>query len=334
MNNSQEIVWGVIGAGKVCEKKSMPAMDKLPHSRVKTVMRRDPAACEMFAKRHAIPEWTTDSNAVFHDLEINAVYIATPPDTHAMYAVKAAHAGKAVYVEKPIARNHHECRQMISACREAGVPLYVAYYRRALPHFMRVKDLIAHEQLGRIRSWTIHFNRSPREEDLKHPESSWRVRPEISGGGHFHDLASHQLDLMDYFSGPVIEVRGKTENRAGLYEPADFIQADFVFENDIRGTGIWDFACARPDEKDEIIVRGEKGQIRFSTFEHARIEGESISMGHIYEEFLLPPHIQMPLIRTIIAALRGEGQCPSTGESAARTSLVMDKICAGKETKI
>lgn len=327
MNKFSEAVWGVIGAGNVCEKKSMPALDKVPHSRVKTVMRRQADACRAFAERHDIPNWTTDSNEIFHDPEINAVYIATPPNTHEMYAIKAAHAGKAVYVEKPMARDHHECQTMIDACKQANIPLFVAYYRRALPHFLRVKDLLDNNKLGEIRSWTITFNRPPRIEDLTHPDKNWRVQPEISGGGHFHDLASHQLDLMDFFFGPALDIQASAENRAGLYVPADHVTATINYRHGIKGEGHWDFACPDPDEKDEIIIRGDEGYLVFSTFEHARIEGVSKELGQISEEFLLPEHIQMPLIRTIVSELRGEGVCPSTGVSAARTSLLMDRIC-------
>ena len=327
MEKLSEIVWGVIGAGRVCEKKSMPALAKVPHSSVKTVMRRNAEACEAFAKRHQIGHWTTDSNDIFQDPGINAVYISTPPDTHELYTVKAAETGKAVYVEKPMARDHRECLTMIKACKKAGVPLFVAYYRRALPHFLRVKEIVEKGELGKIRSWEINFNRAPKPEDLHHPESNWRVQPHISGGGHFHDLASHQLDLMDFYFGPVIDVDAIAERRAKLYEPADFIKARLIFQHGITGEGNWDFACAAPDVKDEIIVRGDEGYVQFSTFDHARIEGVSSIRGHISEEYSLPEHIQMPLIKTMIMEMRGEGVCPSHGESASRTSLLMDKIC-------
>jgi len=328
MKKQNTIVWAVIGAGRVCEKKSMPAMNRIPHSCVKTVMRRDAAACKDFAFRHNIPNWTLNSKDIFNDPEINAVYIATPPNTHALYAVKAAKAGKAVYVEKPMARDHDECLEMISACRKADVSLFVAYYRRALPLFLRVKELLDHGKLGSVKSAYINFNRSRRSDEIQNPEKVWRVQPEISGGGHFHDLASHQLDLMDFLFGPVIEAKGKAENEAGLYKPADTISAEFTFQHGVKGYGGWNFVSDESNVKDEIVIIGEEGELHFSTFAHARIEGVSLSMGRIFEEFTLPQHIQEPLIGTIVAELRGEGKCPSTGASAARTSRIMDIICS------
>jgi len=328
MKKQQEIVWALIGAGRVCEKKSMPAMNRIPFSHVKTVMRRDAAACKDFATRHHIPNWTINSADIFEDPEINAVYIATPPNTHALYAILAAKAGKAVYVEKPMARDHNECLDMISACREADVPLFVAYYRRALPHFLRVKEILDQEKLGQVKSVYINFNRSLRNDEINDPEKVWRIQPEISGGGHFHDLASHQLDLMDFLFGPIVDTKSKAENNAGLYEPADTISAEFTFQDGVKCYGEWNFVANETEVKDEIIILGEEGELHFSTFAHAKIEGVSLRMGHIFEEFILPEHIQEPLISTIVSELRGEGTCPSNGKSAARTNRIMDLVCS------
>ena len=240
----------------------------------------------------------------------------------------AAKAGKAVYVEKPMARNYDECLDMILACREADVPLFVAYYRRALPHFLRVKEILNRGGIGTIRSVYINFNRSVREDEIHHPEKVWRIQPKISGGGHFYDLASHQLDLMDFLFGPIIEAKGKAQNKAGLYEPADTVSAEFIFQESVKGYGEWNFVAPESEIKDEIIIMGDEGELHFSTFEHTQIKGISLSMGQIFEEFTLPYHIQEPLIGTIVAELRGEGKCPSTGVSAARTNRIMDIVCS------
>ncbi len=328
MKTVQNIVWGVIGGGKVCEKKSMPAMDIIPHSRVKIVMRRNTSACKAFADRHHIPNWTIDSKDILHDPEINAVYIATPPDSHATYTIQAAHAGKAVYVEKPMARNYKECKTMIKACKKADVPLFVAYYRRALPHFLRVKQLLEEGAIGKICSVHIAFYQTPRREDIVHPEQNWRIQPQISGGGHFHDLASHQLDLLDFLFGNIVSVHGITENRTGLYIPTDTLSAAFQFKSGVVGSGSWCFVSPASEEKDDIYILGEKGSLRFSTFAHAHIDITSEIQGTSQEQFELPVHIQELLIRSIVGQLRRVDMCPSTGKTAARTSRVMDIICS------
>lgn len=328
MKRLNEVVWGVIGAGKVCEKKSMPAMQIISHSRVKTVMRRNKDACRDFAQRHQIPFYTTNAEELLQDPEINALYIATPPGSHADYCKAAAAAGKAVYVEKPMALNYAECQAMIRACKDADVSLFVAYYRRMLPHFRRIKELLKQEAVGTPCSVHIDFKKAPYPEDINSGKNWWRIRPEFSGGGHFHDLASHQLDLLDYLFGPLHNIRGNAVNRGGFYDAADTVTASFLLSDNTAGSGNWCFVCPEEEKKDEIIILGTEGSLKFSTFAHARIHGISKKMGMLQEEFELPPHIQEYLIRTIVAELRGEGKCPSTGESAARTTKAMDLICA------
>jgi predicted dehydrogenase len=290
-------------------------------------MRRNIEACEEFARRHQIPYWTNQADILFKDPEINAIYIATPPDTHAYYTTKAAEAGKMVYVEKPMARNYNECLEMISACKKANVPLFVAYYRRSLPHFLRIKELIEKKHLGNIQSVNIIFNRSLRDVEIQNPDKIWRLDPNISGGGHFHDLASHQLDLLDFFFGPALNVNGTSINRSGYYKVADSVQAELVFKDQVIARGIWNFACSQEEVCDEIHILGNKGNLSFSTFAHSRIQGYSTRLGKINEEYQLPKHIQEYLIRTIVSQFQGISSCPSTGESASRTSKVMDIIC-------
>lgn len=326
-HNIGKIVWGVIGAGSVCEIKSMPAMYKLSNSRVKTIMRRNAIAAEDVEKRHGVPFWTQNVDDLFEDTEINAIYIATPPDTHAYYTKKAAQAGKIVYVEKPMARNYDECLDMIAECKKYDVPLFVAFYRRALPHFLRIKELIDLGNLGNIKNIDIVFNRSIRDMEKEHPEKIWRLNPVVSGGGHFHDLASHQLDLLDFLMGPIIEAKGSAENVSGYYAVADTVNAELLFEHNISAKGFWNFACTQNEVKDEIVITGDKGYVKFSTFAHTKIVGYSDFIGQINESYQLPQHIQECLIKTIISQIQGNGICPSTGISAARTSKVMDIIC-------
>jgi predicted dehydrogenase len=103
------------------------------------VMRRNAALAEDYARRHGVPKWTADADSLIHHQEVDAVYIATPPGSHLEYALRVAAAGKPAYVEKPMGRNYAECQQMIEAFVKAGQVLFVAYYRRRLPRFLRAK---------------------------------------------------------------------------------------------------------------------------------------------------------------------------------------------------
>ncbi len=226
-----------------------------------------------YAKRHNVPRWYDDADALINDPEVNAIYVATPPDTHAKYAIRSMRAGKPVYVEKPMARNTDECRDMIAVSNQTGQALYVAYYRRALPYFEKIRELIEVHAIGDIRMVNIVLHAAPKKEELD-PESApgWRVDPLISGGGHFHDLASHQFDYLEYIFGSIKIAGGLTSNQAGLYDAEDIVTAIFEFENGILGTGSWCFSVAEKQEREFTEIIGSKGKITFSFFGSSRID--------------------------------------------------------------
>ena len=325
MKTVDKVVWGVIGAGSVCEVKSVPGMYKVAHSEVKTVMRRNAEKGADFVRRHRIHHSTTNADDIFNDPDINIVYIGTPPDTHCEYTLKAAAAGKAVYVEKPMANSDEECSEMIKACKEANVPLFVAYYRRALPGFNTLREIIRSGKIGDVRFAEIEMWRAPRSYDLD-PEGNWRVFPEISGGGHFHDLASHQLDYLDSLFGPIIDAKGFGFNQGGLYPADDLVTGSFLFENGVAGAGMWCFTTDKSSEKEIITILGSKGHLVFNTFGSPMQIHITTSAVTELLETEHPEHIQQPLIQTIVDELRGIGTCPSTGITGARTTRAMLKI--------
>lgn len=318
--------WGIIGCGDVTEVKSGPAFNKVPHSSLVAVMRRDAAKAADYAKRHQVPTWYDDADALIHDPNVNAVYVATPPDTHADYAIRAMRAGKPVYVEKPMALNADQCEVMNQVSRETGVPLFVAFYRRALPYFLKVKELIDQKVIGDIRYVRVQLNWQPRPEELsEQPQLGWRVLPEISGGGHFHDLAAHQFDFLEYALGPIKTARGIARNQAGLYAADDIVIANFEFESGVLGVGSWCFT-ANPEQRTETTeLIGSAGKITFSFFEKFLIKVETAT-GSDDITVPFPAHVQQPLIELIVKDLRGEGKSPSTGETGARSSKILDWI--------
>lgn len=317
-----QVRWGIIGCGEVCEVKSGPGFQKAKHSGLAAVMRRDAGKAADFAARHGVPRWYSDPEALIADPGVDAVYVATPPDGHARYALMAARAGKPVYVEKPMARHHDECQAMIAACREAGVPLFVAYYRRRLPRFLKAAEILAQGGIGSIRSVQVTFARTDPGRAPGRPEP-WRMVPSIAGGGLFLDLGSHTLDILDFLLGPIASAQGQARNLAGTHAVEDTVAASFAFASGALGAGVWSFSAAT--REDLVEIRGSAGKLSFSTFGEDPVRWET---AEGVREFALanPPHIQQPLIQSIVDELRGEGKCPSTGESAARTNHVMDRI--------
>jgi predicted dehydrogenase len=321
-----EVRWGILGVGKVCELKSAPAMNTIAHSRLVAVMRRDAEKAKDYAERHGVPKWYAQAEELINDPEVNAIYIATPPHVHLELTRLAAKAGKPVYVEKPMARTYAECRQMIDICAQADVPLFVAYYRRKLPHFMKIKELIEEGAIGEVRTVHINLKQVLTPTLASQTDSNWRVIPEIAGGGYFFDLASHQLDLLDFFFGKITQAAGFSTNQAKAYPAEDLVAGSFVFENGVIGTGNWCFSTSSLTEIDEVIIDGSKGQIRFSTFGEGKFTLINEHENPIHFHLQLPKHIQRPLIQSIVDQLLGLDNCPSTGETAARTNWVMGEL--------
>jgi len=326
------INWGIIGCGRVTELKSGPAFNKIKGSKLVAVMRRNAALAEDYAKRHNVPKFYSDADTLINDPDVNAVYIATPPGSHAGYAIRVLKAGKPVYIEKPMAINYRECLEINKTAEKFNLPVFVAYYRRTLPGFLLIKELINKGEIGRIRFVNIHLLKTPPEAE-KSGKPSWHVIPEISGGGHFFDLACHQLDYLDYLFGPVQKISATALNQAGLYDAEDFVSASFIFPGDVAATGNWCFTVSPGSARDTIEFYGEKGMIRTSTFsfEPIIVENESGKKEYVHER---PENIQYYLIEQIVNTLSGKGSVVSTGITAARTSRVMDEVVAGYYKKL
>ena len=318
------INWGIIGCGNVTEVKSGPAFNKVADSRLVAVMRRNAELAEDYARRHNIPRFYTNAEDLINDSEINAVYIATPPLNHAEYALKTLKAGKPVYIEKPMALNYAECVMINDTAKKCNLPVFVAYYRRTLPGFLKIKNLIEAGEIGKPRFVLFQIFNYP-SEDEKAGRFPWRVIPEISGAGHFFDLASHQLDYLDFLFGPVRKVSSVVVNQAKNYRAEDFVSAGFLFDDNIAATGIWSFSVSPEGNRDYFEVVGEKGIIKTSTFTYEPIV---LINGNGRREFIneRPENIQFYLIEQIVKALSGKGEVVSTGISAARTSRVMDEV--------
>lgn len=322
----EEVRWGMIGAGEVTEKKSAPAFNKLPKSRLIAVSRRNHVALEDYAQRHQIPFYSNKAQEVIEHPEVNAVYIATPPAAHYDYVSMAAKAGKAVYVEKPMAERYTIAKEMAAVCEAQGVPLFVAYYRRALPNFVKVKQLLEEEVIGKILLVNSRLYLPPRPEDREQPKHHWRIRPELAGGGYLFDMGSHQLDLLDFYFGQTKSLQANARNQAGLYEVADTIHCQLEYESGVMASLNWCFAAAASAQTDRTEMIGSKGRIVFETFNNSPVQVETKEGDRDYA-FEMPEHIQQPLIAQIVEELTtGAPTCSSKAENGLRTSRLLDEI--------
>ena len=318
--------WGFIGCGEVTETKSGPAFSEVGGSSVEAVMSRSEAKARSYAERHGVRKWYTDPLELIDDPDVNAIYIATPPSSHATFAIMALKAGKPVYVEKPLAANYEDCARVNRVSEETGVPCFVAYYRRYLPYFQKVKDIIDSGTLGEVINVQIRFAVPPRDLDYQNSGNlPWRLQPDIAGGGYFYDLAPHQLDMLQHFVGIIVEANGICANRGGLYKAEDSVSACFKFESGLPGSGSWCFVAYESAREDRIQIIGNRGQVSFSVFNYDPIV-LCTSAGKEEIRVENPPHVQYPLIKSVIEHLQGIGVCTCTSVSATPVNWVMDQI--------
>jgi 1,5-anhydro-D-fructose reductase (1,5-anhydro-D-mannitol-forming) len=319
----QIVRWGIVGCGDVAEIKSGPGFQKAEGSALVSVMRRDRGKAEDFARRHGVPRVHGTADALIDDPDVDAVYVATPPSTHCELALKVAAAGKPCLVEKPMAINHRECVQMLEAFGSAGLPLWVAYYRRALPRFLKVRELLTNGTIGEVTS--VHVNVHGRLA-IGERARAWRFDPAIAGGGLFLDMGCHCFDLLDFLIAPVSTVEGIAINTGRAYLAEDVAAAVFKVGPDVIGSGIFNFNAA--GTSDVMVFAGTKGELRTPIF----TDGDVV-VAREEEQYICPirnpPHVHQPLIQTIVNEMLGNGQCPSTGETGARTSWVMDRCLSG-----
>lgn len=319
---STPIRWGIIGCGNVTEVKSGPAYQNTEGFELAAVMRRDAEKAADYAKRHGVPRFYSNADELIFDEAVDAVYIATPPDSHKYYGLRVAQAGKPCCIEKPMAPSYEDSLEIFKAFEEKNIPLFIAYYRRSLPRFDQIGLWLKEEAIGTVRHIKWHLSQPPSELD-KNGEYNWRTDANVAPGGYFDDLASHGLDLFTYFLGEIEEVKGIAINQQGLYTAKDSVTACWLHKNGVTGEGSWNFGGFQQEDSVEII--GSEGKIRFSIFHENPVVLER-NKGKKVLDIAHPQHIQEFHVANIKDHLLGKKVHPSLGGSGLHTSWVMDKI--------
>ncbi|MDO4765493.1 MAG: Gfo/Idh/MocA family oxidoreductase [Eubacteriales bacterium] len=316
------ICWGLVGAGNVTEVKSGPGLYKNPNSVLEGVYNRTKERAIKFAYQHGVPKVFDTLEDLLADEYIDIVYIATPPHTHHPFAMKCLEAGKAVYIEKPLTLTYAEALEIDTKAKEKGLPTYAAFYRRALPKFIGIKNILDSGQIGAIRMVRItHWAKATEQE--KKGEITWRLQKEFSGGGKFWDLAVHSLDILEFYFGKMTSFEGSVANMGGYYDVDDTVSATFRYENGVLGCGSWCFVSDKDVE--EIVIIGEKGSLRFSVFGK---EGVILEKNGEFELFhyKMPNHIAMPYQASIVRELLDIEKSNANWEQALDLMKWIDKL--------
>ncbi len=324
----ENIHWGIIGCGDVTEIKSGPAFSKINNSRLVAVMRRDAVKAKDYAKRHQVLKWYSDAGLLINDREINAVYIATPPDTHHQFTLAALAANKFVYVEKPMALNYFEAKNMAEIATQKKGKLVIAHYRREQPLFKKIKQLLQDKIIGEIKLIQLQYiKKALTVAALQENRNRWRINPEVSGGGLFYDIAPHQLDLIYHFFGEAEIVSGISKNQGGFYNAADTVSGQILFKNGAVFTGLWSFGIADILEKDTCEIIGTQGKICFSIFNGHTITLTKNNKTEVFN-FEVLQHVQQPMIEKVVAYFIGLSENPCNGNEGALIMQWMEKMTA------
>lgn len=319
----KKIRWGIIGAGDVCETKSGPGFYKAPASELLAVMRRDGNKARDYAQRHSVPNWYDNAQALLANPEIDAIYIATPPAQHKDYAIAAMYAGKDVYIEKPVTVNAAECDEIIAVEKATGKKVCAAHYRRYVPCFMKMHELIRTGAIGDPLLVQLDMLQPAASKIITTTQDNWRVIPALSGGGLFHDLSPHQLDLMLHWFGNVLHATGFGTNQRQFNEADDCVHGLARLESGVILQGRWHFAVAPQQTRDLCEVIGTNGKLSINFFGQQVIR---LSKENGEEEIVIPnpQHIQQPMIEQVNSYFRGDRDNPCSISEAKSVMTLID----------
>ncbi len=316
----KKVNWGIIGCGKVVQTKSGPAFNTVPNSSIFAVCRREAASAQVCAEALNAEKFYADYKELVKDVNVHAIYLASPPGLHYEQALYCAKNKKPTYVEKPFARNFLECQKIVSAFQEEGVPLYVAHYRRALPKFLKIKELLDDHVIGDIYTFECNLSRIF-EDDEKH---DWMFMPSLSGGGKFFDIAPHMIDILIFLFGKVSQVNAYCKNINKIHNLEEIVVAIIEMENNILGT--LNFNLTSDCKKDQVTIRGRHGEIIFSIHGSSPI---AISKNNkTIEEISVenPEYLPEPMIKYVVDDLINRNPLVCHGVDALETYRVIDMI--------
>lgn len=319
----KEIKWGIIGCGDVTEVKSGPAFSKIDGSSLYMVMRRNEEKLKGYAERHGVAKYSTDYMDLLNDAEIDAIYIATPPNMHCFYTLEAAKHKKDIYVEKPMATSVEDCQKMIDACRGNGVRLYTAFYRRGHDKFKAIRKIVDEAKIGNTMSFNYLYTCRP---PVHNPERAWLMDSEIAGEGLLYDIGSHMIDIMQFIFGEFESAYGTSHKQNDNPGISDSVSGVIKFKSGVQGSIQLSFNGS--EDRDELTIVGERGEVRFAIMPYGGIYIKKDGQEK-YLEFEPMEHVQMPYIQEVIDDIRGNGNIEHQGIYGMRTQEVLEAFSHG-----
>jgi predicted dehydrogenase len=305
--------WIVIGIGDIATRRVIPAIQAEPRSHLYGLVTRQPEK----AARYNTRSWSTLDQALADlgvQTDVQAVYVGTPVFLHAPQTIQALRAGKHVLCEKPMAMNEAEARTMLQAAGESGKTFGVAYYRRTYPKVQGAKQLLEAGAIGKpvLAELTCHgwFDGTG--------SRSWLVDPAKAGGGPLFDIASHRIDILNFFCGQPLRVTGQLSNVVHHYAVEDNATVMIEYAGGIRG--VVDVRWHSKISRDECRIRGTEGEMELSPLNGP----ELVYPGG---RDTLPPHANLhyPMIENFVEAVEGKTMLLASGASSFWTDWVTER---------
>jgi len=306
--------WIVTGIGDIATRRVIPGIQTEPRSRLYGLVTRDPQKAAPYQAR----VWSTLDEALA-DPAVDAVYVATPVFLHAPQTIQSLRTGKHVLCEKPMAMNHAEARSMVQAAEKSQRTLGVAYYRRSYPKVQRAQQLLAAGVIGKpvLVELTSHgwF-------DEKDGRRTWLIDPAQSGGGPLYDVASHRIDVLNFFFGTPLRVSAHLSNAVHDYAVEDNATVMIEYAGGVRG--IVDVRWHSKVKRDECRIRGSEGEMELSP-----LNGPELTYPGGREN--LPPNsnLHYPMIENFVDAVLGKAPLLASGASSLWTDWVIEQARKG-----
>jgi 1,5-anhydro-D-fructose reductase (1,5-anhydro-D-mannitol-forming) len=302
--------WIVVGIGDIATRRVIPAIQAEPRSRLYGLVTRDPGK----AAPYEVRSWTTLDDA-FSDPVVHAVYVATPVFLHASMTIQSLRAGKHVLCEKPMAMNEAEAHSMLRAAEESGCILGVAYYRRMYPKVHRALQLLDAGAVGKpvLAELTSHGWFGENES-----QRNWLIDPAQAGGGPLYDVASHRIDVLNFWFGQPQRVTGHLSNAVHHYAVEDNATVMIDYAGGVRG--IVDVRWHSKVKRDECRIRGTEGEIELSP-----LNGPDLIYPGGRENLPAHANLHYPMIENFVDAVLGKASLEASGASSYWTNWVIER---------
>ena len=261
-----KIKWGIIGCGDVVNRLLKDSLSVKNKSEVLSVMSIDVNEAKNFAKKHKILNYTNSVKDIVNNKNINAIYIACPPNKHFEYIIKCSQNKKLILCEKPLVLSSYQLRKIINTCKKNKTALITCFYRRYQKKFLFIKKIS--KKIGKILYFKIYHLHKPESHPTapiyrnKKNKIPWRFDKKISGGGNFFDMGTHYLDMINFLLGRIKYISSYYDNFEKLYDVEDTLSLNIKLENNIVGTGLW--SSISPFDEELFEIYGSKGKLSFS----------------------------------------------------------------------